>query len=57
MVSYLILLAIIVIILVIATIAISVDKRREKRAAKCAEMNAIITMDNLANDALTKLIK
>ena len=57
MISYLILGVIIAVILIIAKIIISADKRREKRAAKCAEMNTSLAINNLANDALAKLIK
>jgi hypothetical protein len=57
MLSYLILGIVIAIILTITKIIISADKRREKRAAKCAEMNTSLAINNLANDALAKLIK
>ena len=57
MLSYLILGTVVAIILVVAKISISVQKRREKRAAKCIEMNASLALNNLANDALAKLIK
>jgi hypothetical protein len=57
MLSYLILGSVVAIILVVTKIIISADKRREKLAAKCVEMNASLTINNLANDALAKLIK
>ena len=57
MLSYLILGSVVAIILTITKIIISADKKREKRAAKCAEMNTTLAINNLANDALAKLIK
>jgi type II secretory pathway pseudopilin PulG len=57
MVAYLILLTVIAIVLAVAMTAISAQKRREKRAAKCVEMNATLAINNMANDALAKLIR
>ena len=57
MVAYLILAAVIAIVLAVAMTAISAQKRREKRAAKCEEMNASLAITNMANDALAKLMK
>ena len=57
MMAYLILLAVIAIVLAVAMTAISAQKRRERRAAKCVEMNASLAINNMANDALAKLIQ
>lgn len=57
MVAYLILVVVIAIVLAVAMATISAQKRREKRAAKCEEMNASLAVNNLANDALAKLIR
>lgn len=57
MIAYLILVAIVAIVLAVAMATISSQKRREKRAAKCEEMNASLAINNMANDALAKLLK